>query len=376
MAIVGEWGRAKRIVKELAPELESYLEEKYREAMIREGHVDQLVEVDTEAALEILARKGQWSQVFEAAGSQNPKLLHKYVAQRAAQLLKLGSTTQALQLYVQYGAPPLPQNYNLYYHLSELVLGSKDSSKDYKTLSQLRNVLFGLIKCMESTSSEEGKKFDRVLHAAHYFSLKLACKDFSPLANIVTKVSISLLRYSDILPADRCYYEAGINARASGLISEAFIFFNHFLDLEECIEEGDGGLLDVEDLKVTDFPVNVPLPSTLSLSAEEREEAREWVLAVSMDQKVEQGLPMDQRGVYIGSLTSPSNTAEVLQACFITGYPIRGPIINFEGSNQVADREDWNKLVSTARQAHQDSDLNDILFFVQEFCGILPNYFF
>ncbi|XP_046738149.1 intraflagellar transport protein 172 homolog [Diprion similis] len=376
LAIVGEWARARRVVKELAPELESYLEEKYKEAMIREGHVEQLVEVDAEAALEILARKGQWSQVFEAASSQSPKLLHKYIAQRAAQLLKTGSPMQALQLYVQYGAPSIPQNYNLYYRLSELVLSFEDSREDYKSVAQLRNVLLGLIKGMESTASEEAKKFDRVLRAAHYLALKHACKNFSPLTGMVTKVSISLLRYSDILPADRCYYEAGLEARATGLNSEAFVFLNHFLDLEECIEEGDGGLLDVEDLKVTDFPVEVPLPTTLSLSAEQREEVREWVLAVSMDQRVEQGLPVDQRGVYIGSLTNPANTTGVLQACILTGYPIRGPIINFEGSNHVADRDDWNKLVSTARQAPQDSPLNDVLIFVQEFCGILPSYSF
>ncbi|KAK1123435.1 hypothetical protein K0M31_008143 [Melipona bicolor] len=135
--------------------------------------------------------------------------------------------------------------------------------------------------------------------------------------------------YTDILHADRAYYEAGIEARAAGRNSEAFVFLNHFLDLEECIEEGDNTVMDVEDLAVTDFPVEVPLPETLSLTAEQREEAREWVLAMSMDQKVEQVFPMDHRGVYVGSLTAPSVGSEYLQGCILTGYPIRGPIIRF-----------------------------------------------
>lgn len=371
LAAVNEWGRARRVVKELAPELESYLEEKYKESMIREGHVDQLVEVDAEAALEILARKGQWNQVFEAASAQGPKLLHKYVAQRAAQLLK-DSPTQALQLYAQYGAPPIPQNYNLYYRMSELILGSM---QDYKSLAQLRNVLLGLLKNVD-LASQEGRKFERVLQAAHYSALKSASKEFSPLSGVTTKAAISLLRYSDILPADLCYYEAGLEARSSGLNSEAFVFLNHFLDLEECIEEGDGGLLDVDDLKATDFPVEVPLPTKLNLTNSQREEVREWVLAVSMDQKIEQGLPLDNRGVYVGSLTSPTNTSGALKPCVLSGYPIRGPSINFEGSVHAADRDDWNKFVSTARQASQDSVLNDVLIFVQEYCGILPSYTF
>lgn len=190
-------------------------------------------------------------------------------------------------------------------------------------------------------------------------------------------MSVSLLRHTDVLHADKCYYEAGIAARSANLLSEAFVFLNHFLDLEECIEEeGDGNVLDVDDLRVTDFPLEVPLPERLCVAMEQREEAREWVLAVSMDQKIEQGLPVDQRGVYVGSLTSPANSGTLLQQCVITGYPVRGPVIKFEETNRVADRDDWTKLIHTARQAPLDSPLNDILVFLQEWCGTAPKYSF
>ncbi|XP_015595286.1 intraflagellar transport protein 172 homolog [Cephus cinctus] len=375
LAAVGEWGRAKRIVRELAPDLEPYLEEKYKESMIKDGHVERLVEVDAGAALDILARKGQWKQVFEAASNQSPELLHKYIAQHAAQLLKSGTPLEALRLYVQYGAPTITQNYNLYYRLSEMVLNFKESCNDYGYLSQLRTMLLSLTKSIPS--SEHGDRFEKLLRATHYSCVKCGCKPFPALSNLVMKTSISLLRYTDILVADRSYYEAGLEARSAGLNSEAFVFLNHFLDLEECIEEGDGSLLDVDDLRVTDFPLEVPLPTNLSLSAEEREEVREWVLTISMDRRVEQGLPVDQRGVYIGSITSSLTSSNPLPECVLTGYPIRGPVIRFEGSSaRVADRDNWNKLMSAARHAPQDSALNDILVFVQEWCGNVPNYSF
>lgn len=79
-----------------------------------------------------------------------------------------------------------------------------------------------------------------MLHATHYSAVRCASRGSSALAGIVLKTSVSLLRYTDILLADRCYYEAGREARDAGLSSEAFVFLNHFLDLEECIEEGDG----------------------------------------------------------------------------------------------------------------------------------------
>lgn len=125
MASIGEWEKAKRIVNELAPDIEPYLEEKYKEAMLRDGQIDKLVEIDADAGLEILANKGQWNQVFETASTQGTQVLHKYVAQRAVQLLKGNAPLDALQLYVKYGTPPIQQNFNLYLQLSESVLNSE-----------------------------------------------------------------------------------------------------------------------------------------------------------------------------------------------------------------------------------------------------------
>ncbi|XP_072763581.1 intraflagellar transport protein 172 homolog isoform X3 [Anoplolepis gracilipes] len=370
LVAVNEWDRARRIVRELAPDLEPYLEEKYRDAMANEGEMERLAEVDDNAALEVMARKGQWSQVFDAASSQGPEMLHRFVARRAAQLLKSDAAPQALQLYVQYGAPAISQNFNLYLQLAESVLNTP--RQDYRYLAQLRDVLHGF--CRSSPSSN---RFERLLEAAHFSAVKHGCRSFPTLSDIVVKVSVSLLRHTDVLHADRCYYEAGVAARSAGLLSEAFVFLNHFLDLEECIEEeGDGNVLDVDDLRVTDFPLEVPLPDSLGVAMDQREEAREWVLAISMDQKIEQGLPVDQRGVYVGSLTSPTNSGAPLQQCVITGYPARGPVIKFEETNRVADRDDWTKLTNMARQAPPDSPLNDILVYLQEWCGAIPKFSF
>lgn len=114
-------------MRELAPDIEPYLEEKYKEAMLKDGQIDKLVEIDVDAGLEILASKGQWSQVFETASARNSQTLHKYLTQRAVQLLKGNAPLEALQLYAKYGIPPIPQNFNLYLQLSENVLNSEVS---------------------------------------------------------------------------------------------------------------------------------------------------------------------------------------------------------------------------------------------------------
>lgn len=131
---VGEWDRARRIVRELAPDLEPYLEEKYRDAMTNDGEMERLAEVDDNAALEVMVRKGQWSQVFDAASSQGSEVLHRFVARRAAQLLKNDAAPQALQLYAQYGAPALSQNFNLYLQLAENILNATQQEYRYYIL--------------------------------------------------------------------------------------------------------------------------------------------------------------------------------------------------------------------------------------------------
>lgn len=376
LTAVGEWQRAKRIVQELAPELEPYLDEKYREAAINDGESDRIIETESygKSPLDALAKKGQWDKVFEEAKKQSPEVLHKFVAQRAAYFLKSNTPLQALQLYVQYEAPPMQQNFNLYHHLAETVLNTGEVLNNYVYLSQMRNVILGLVKSLQYSSSVD--KFEKLLKASHHAAVYCACSAYPSLSTLFLKTSISLLRYTDVLHADRCYYNAGLAARTAGLNSEAFVFLNHFLDLEECIEEGDGSILDIDDLRVTDFPLEVPLPSSSSLSREEREEVREWVLAVSMDQRVEQGLPVDQRGVYIGSLTNPNSTLTPLQECALSGFPLRGPTIRFESNSFVADRDEWNKLINTAKREAADSTLNDILAFMREWCGAVPNYSF
>lgn len=134
---VGEWERARRIVHELAPNLEPYLEEKYRDAMANESQMERLAEVDGNAAFEMMARKGQWNQLFDAANAQSPEVLHRFVARRATQLLKSDAAPQALQLYTQYGAPAISQNLNLYLQLAESVLNATQQEYRYNVFSRL-----------------------------------------------------------------------------------------------------------------------------------------------------------------------------------------------------------------------------------------------
>ena len=60
-----------------------------------------------------------------------------------------------------------------------------------------------------------------------------------------------------------------------------------FLDLCEAIEEGSLDSLDHSNFLDTDI-FEISLPEELSVAEAQRDGAKEWILAVSMDQRVEQ----------------------------------------------------------------------------------------
>jgi hypothetical protein len=43
-------------------------------------------------------------------------------------------------------------------------------------------------------------------------------------------------RYVGVVPADRAFYDAGMAAKAGGLLGNAFVFLNRYLDLREAME--------------------------------------------------------------------------------------------------------------------------------------------
>ena len=81
---------------------------------------------------------------------------------------------------------------------------------------------------------------------------------------------------------------------------------------------------------------------------DKREEVKEWVLAVSMDQRVEQVLPTDERGTYVGSLHCSHTQVDSLP-CVITGYPVLRHKVDFKRGGRCANKEDWNKFIMATK---------------------------
>ncbi|CAN0457016.1 unnamed protein product, partial [Ectocarpus sp. 12 AP-2014] len=145
--------------------------------------------------------------------------------------------------------------------------------------------------------------FEHLLMATHYTCLMGRCREKGgkDCLELASKMSITLLRYSDSIPSDKCFYQARINTPSMcdlGNENLAFVLLNRYVDLTEAIDEGNASLLDNSDFaEATNVPLvdDRTLPTKQHIPGEaEREEVRDWVLSVCMDAKIDQALPPEK----------------------------------------------------------------------------------
>lgn len=193
--------------------------------------------VDPEGALKLYIQKGQWDQCIELAREQGSEVLRKYVALYAATLIRDGKAPLAIQLFNEHGCSPNPENFNIYKHLCAEVYKQPFSGKEgYPLYSTLRNMLLRLVENLSRTDASGGdqhKEFEQHLMAVHYLASRAAFHGVEKLEELVAKLSVSLLRHTNHVQADKAFYEAGTLCRAVGWESMAFVFYNRFLDLSE-----------------------------------------------------------------------------------------------------------------------------------------------
>jgi hypothetical protein len=307
-----------------------------------------------------------------------------------------------VSVLAEWGAPPLPAHFPLYQHLSWRVLGrsleeerkvgaAQHASSAKAVKKYLYNVVTRLRASEQKLAPEEGvQELESLLMAAHYYSLSAAIvtgedlvegatmqfqapvspqhkkgphhsssvKEDDPLVELALKMVVSQLRYLGVgglvkggVPADKAFFQAGILCKRLNQLRSAFVYLNRYLDIADAIDDGDKSGIDHTDFKQSDIPgpQDVALPETHYLSETLRDEVRDWVLAVSMDQKVVESLPTEKcancTGQHVeGCLTCP-HCHITREACIVTGWPLP-PYDTIQRSGYKASRKDWNVYIA------------------------------
>nr|CDJ87483.1 intraflagellar transport protein 172 homolog [Haemonchus contortus] len=364
LARAQQWSKAKQVASEFVPEMVSEVEAQYKEWLTKEGRVGELIDVDVISAIDLLIAKGQWDKALDAARQQKHKpLLEKYVAQYAAELLSQNHIDLMLNVFEKYGASSNPANFNLYKAIVDKVVSQSFSSpsEEYARLSPVRNLFLSVYELLEKENSESRHIFERYVHALHLMTIRCAMEEIQSVDSQRFRLqqSISLLRYSDLIPADRVFYQAGMAAKETGgdYAPLAFLLLNHYLDLVDAIDEGDASLVDYSAFEGTDIPSEVPLPESSWIEGSVHEEVKEWVLATSVDDGASRDLKLDSRGLFEATIEA---NGQKWPECIITGYPITRTRIDF--GDLSADKDNLNRFLIAIKTNPTDQLIN-----VQEF---------
>mmetsp|Transcript_15284 Transcript_15284/g.25210 ORF Transcript_15284/g.25210 Transcript_15284/m.25210 type:complete len:1767 (+) Transcript_15284:218-5518(+) len=346
----GMWDKARALAANNLPQYAEYVEKNYVQHLLKNEKADALVETgNVAAALDLYASRGEWQKVFEVADQQGQETIEKYAVMYATRLMEESKYAESVRVFVKYGASDNPANFTLYKKLAREVLAHPIADD---IVQELRDMLYKLVNDLKGDSDihPATKQFERLLLITHYTALKNFCKERG-MPDIACKLAVSLLRYCGEIPADKAFFEAGTSCRELGQLNMAFVFLNRYLDLSEAMEDADGGgRIENADFEKTDIPYDFPLPEKQYLSEEKREEVRDWVLQLSMDQRVEQVLstrPCDKCGsdLYEASL-SCWNCKFEYTPCIVTGYPIpRNSRADCKHCGKDSNRDDWNRYL-------------------------------
>ncbi|OUC47010.1 putative WD domain, G-beta repeat protein, partial [Trichinella nativa] len=373
-----KWDDARKIAADLAPELINYINLRYKDYLLREGCQDELADFDINCAAEVLNSQGEFKKAIQLAKQRNnTPLLEKYLVLHFSELIEDRRFQEAVEVLHENFEIHVDQMIPLVNRLIDCFLSEKEHNKyfDYWTTASLRNLMNDFNKKLRTSSSiDESKleRFERVLDIVHYYANRAMLVQEtmdSDLILMAAKISFSLLRYSDILPVEKAFYEAANAAKKAGKRYEnlAFLLYNHYMDICDAIDENNPELVDYSDFDKTDIPLYVSLPTVRYTTDAEYEEVKEWVLAASVDKEIRRSFPTDDRGIYEACLLNPDGS--IAEPCILTGYPVIGPKKTFERASFCANKSDWNTLIIASRM-RQLKEMEDVIAYIENWIKI------
>ena len=361
--ITGErYDKARQVAGSVNPRSEqerllSIIDDKERKYRMDHGGEEGLAEDGDIAGLEMLYKKGRYEQCLMLAEKQGGDVLNNFLERYSKQLVQNGDWNGTANTMSKYGCPPVNNLFAVYKTVALEILAASNVSE----LTACKTMLQRLVDNL-ALSYDEGnpifKEFNEYLLINHFLLLKIECEANPGVSGVYTRLCISLLRYTKVVRADKAFLDAGNACKNEGMNNMAFLFYKRFLDLAEAIEDPDNAPFeDNADFEGTDIPspFDIPLPENNIMSEDDREEIRDWVLQIQMDDNVETTLNMRQdeeygNDVYEACLFNP-NKGEQYDPCIVTGYPLlRSNMITCKFCNKGAVREYWNEYVTEAQK--------------------------
>lgn len=354
--------RAKQVAYQVNPrsEQEKILKvilDKERKHKFETGGEDQLAEEGDLDGLDMLFKKGKYEQCLRLAEKQGGDVLNSFLLRYTKQLVENGDWSGTATTLSTYGCPPVQNLFAVYKTVALEILAASNVTE----LNACKGMLQRLVDNLALSYDENNpiyREFNEYLLINHFLLLKIECEGDPSTSNVYTRLCVSLLRYTKVIRPDKAFLDAGNACKREDMNNMAFLFLKRYLDFAEAIIDPDNAPFeDNADFQDTDIPspFDVPLPEKNLLGEDEREEIRDWILQIQMDDSIETTLNMRQceqtgNDIYEASLINPY-TNDLYDPCIVSGYPLlRSNMITCKFCNKGAIREFWNEYVTEAQK--------------------------
>lgn len=345
------------------PTFNAYIQDQYNAYLIQNQAADEMAGLGGamgQQAIDLYVQREDWVKVHEAAAKQGPEVSALYAARHAERAFKQGDYGLAASVLAEHGLVPTAQYFDLYRNIAIGVMGTAYNERSAEGEKALKDMMFRLVNILQGSSAikkSDTEEFRKLYLASHYIAQAGAARA-AGLRELAAMQLTAVLRYVGIVPADRAFYEAGLAWKDAGRLNMSFVMLNRFLDLCDAMDEPDSNAAVIEnsDFAETDIPFDFHIPQRPYVSEDMKEDIRNYVLELSMDQGMEQVLSTrscDQCGTatYEANLTC-HHCKSKLEPCAVSGYPVSSydrVVSKQNGFDVVAIRDHWNTWVTTFR---------------------------
>lgn len=312
----------------------------------------------SESKVDRFAKRQEWDKCLEAAKEANLTALY---AQHYSQfLVKSHHYEEALNTLSEYGATVDEALIPMYKEITKRVIWKNPvNATDVKKARDIMVYLDQQFR-KQKTLSDKYKEFSKFVTIIQLLHLYDVCKQ-QDMTDLALKISVSLLRYTDLIPPDSAFVRAGEAARTQGRMDMGLVFYNRYLDITDAIEEiaepqdphtlaRAMAELENTDFQGTDIPYLVPIPRHPCLTEKEHEEITNDVLMESIGGSSQQVLPKRTctscgTSIYEASLTC-NHCKATYEPCVVTGYPVlTSTKVSCTNCFKPANRNDWNSYI-------------------------------
>lgn len=238
---------------------------------------------EIESGVNVLIKQGQWVRALEVARTKNPKLFIEVVQQFLSFCFQEGDDSQAIAVLRKSGGFLDPQISDFLRDLSKRIIHNDNPTN----VTNLKSFLKEAVTMASPKTARLIPEFEKYLETSHFLQLRYMFKQKGEL-DLHSRVSMTLLSYSNLIPVDRAFYTAGQALKAAGREPLAFAVLNKYLDLYEAIEDDteleplNEGSLEGMDLPNID---SIALPTSNFLNSTAKDELRDWLLALSAEKR-------------------------------------------------------------------------------------------